>query len=156
MKHILTLFFFTFFLSAQAQQSVNVSGGNASGSNGNASYSVGQVVYATATGTNGSANQGVQQPFDISTLGTDDFPNISLAMSVYPNPTSASVSLKIDNFDLEHVSYVLADVQGKLISNGKITQTETPISLENTASGVYFLLISNNAKAMKTFKIIKQ
>lgn len=37
-----------------AQQSVNASGGNASGTGGNVSYSVGQIVYTTHTGINGS------------------------------------------------------------------------------------------------------
>lgn len=49
----------------QAQESVNATGGNASGSGGSASYSVGQVVYTTNTGTNGTVAQGVQQPFEI-------------------------------------------------------------------------------------------
>ncbi len=40
-----------------AQESVNATGGNASGSGGSASYSVGQVVYTTNTGTNGSVTQ---------------------------------------------------------------------------------------------------
>jgi len=52
----------------QAQESVNATGGNASGSGGSASYSVGQVAYQTHTGTNGSVSEGVQQPFEISVV----------------------------------------------------------------------------------------
>ena len=52
----------------QAQESVNATGGNASGSGGSASYSVGQVVYTNNTGTSGSVAQGVQQPFEISVV----------------------------------------------------------------------------------------
>ncbi|MGC8754863.1 MAG: hypothetical protein ACP5QJ_07625, partial [Thermosulfidibacteraceae bacterium] len=52
----------------QAQESVNATGGNASGNGGTVAYSVGQVVYTTNTGTNGSVAQGVQQPFEISVV----------------------------------------------------------------------------------------
>ena len=52
----------------QAQTSVNATGGDASGSGGSVSYSVGQVVYTTNTGTSGSVAQGVQQPYEISVV----------------------------------------------------------------------------------------
>jgi hypothetical protein len=39
-------------------------GGEATGSGGSVSYSVGQVVYTTNTGINGSVAQGVQQPYE--------------------------------------------------------------------------------------------
>ena len=46
----------------QAQESVNATGGDASGSGGSVSYSVGQITYQTHTGINGSVAEGVQQP----------------------------------------------------------------------------------------------
>ena len=71
-----------------AQESVNGSGGEATGTGGTASYSLGQVVYTTNTGTNGSVVQGVQQPYEISTtLGINET-SINLELSVYPNPTN--------------------------------------------------------------------
>ena len=53
----------TVFGTAQAQQSVNTTGGNASGSGGSVSYSVGQVVYTYHSSSSGQMNQGVQQVF---------------------------------------------------------------------------------------------
>ncbi len=41
----------------QVQESINASGGNASGNGGSASYSVGQITYQTHTGTAGSVAQ---------------------------------------------------------------------------------------------------
>jgi len=50
---VATLVIFAFSLSTvTAQESVNATGGNASGSGGSASHSVGQVVSTTNTGTN--------------------------------------------------------------------------------------------------------
>lgn len=49
----------------QAQVNMTASGGNATGSLGTVSYSVGQVVYTTNIGAPGSVTQGVQQPYEI-------------------------------------------------------------------------------------------
>ena len=64
---------------AQAQESANASGGDASGSGGTVAYSVGQVVYTTNTDASGTVSQGVQQPYEIFTLGIKETElNISL------------------------------------------------------------------------------
>ena len=52
-----------------AQESANVSGGEATGSGGTVSYTIGQVAYTNHTGTNGNINQGVQQPYEIYLVG---------------------------------------------------------------------------------------
>lgn len=139
-----------------AQTAIVASGGNATGSGGSSSYSVGQVVYTNAVGSNGSTNQGVQQPIEIFALGTNDFPEISLAMSVYPNPTTALVNLNIQNYNSENITYQLFDLNGRSIQNNKILQKETQISLENLSNAIYFLTVSDNNKSLKTFKIIKK
>ena len=75
MKHKKTITSIAFLLlglgGLQAQESPTATVGEATGTGGTASYSVGQVVYTTTTGTNGSVAQGVQQPFEISGLVPD-------------------------------------------------------------------------------------
>jgi Secretion system C-terminal sorting domain len=148
-----TVFFVVF--SASAQQATVTSGGDATGSNGSSSYSIGQVAYLNATGTNGSINQGVQQPFEIFTLGNDEFPEIQLTMSVYPNPTASIVTLTLQNYSLENVHFELFDLNGRLIQSQSITTSETQIAMEHLASAVYLLNVMEQNKVMKTFKIIK-
>jgi hypothetical protein len=132
------------------------SGGNASGTNGNVSYSIGQVVYTTNTGTTGSVSQGVQQPFEIQTvLGNENF-NINLQMTVYPNPTVNNLSLEVKNYNYENIHYQLFDLKGKLISNDKIVSETTTISMEQYPSSVYLLKVVDNNNEIKTFKIIKK
>ena len=145
---ILVLFFLLGMFSPklQAQQGIVASGGNAAGSGGTASFSVGQVAYTYASGSNGSVSQGVQQPFEIFTLGVDDFPTINLVMVAYPNPVTSLLNLKIENIATEDLEYQLYDIQGKLISNKKITQQETQIDMGNLASAIYFLNILDNSK----------
>jgi hypothetical protein len=139
-----------------AQQSVNASGGNGTGTGGSVSFTVGQIDYVSATGSNGSISQGVQQPFEIFTLGTNDYPTIQLQAIVYPNPTTENVNLSITNFSLENLEYDLYDVSGKLISHQKITANETQISMEILSAGNYFIAVNENSKNLKTFKIIKK
>jgi len=87
--------FFGIALQSSAQKNTVASGGNASGSGGSASYAVGQVVYTTNTGINGSVAQGVQQPYEISTTVGINETTIHLGMSVYPNPTTDYLQLKV-------------------------------------------------------------
>lgn len=141
--------------SVQAQQATLASGGIVSSVNGNITYSVGQIDYYTNSNPTGAISQGVQQPYEIFSLGTNDFPNISLKMLVYPNPTAALVNLKIENLSSNALEYHLFDMTGKQISSQKINQAETQIPLENLPSATYFLNVSDNNKIIKSFKIIK-
>lgn len=139
-----------------AQETVPASGGNATGSNGTVSYSVGQVAYTTNAGTNGSVAQGVQQPYEISVMTSIEQANIiSLAFIAYPNPTVENVKLNIGNYKTDNLIYQLFDVSGKLIQNTKIESTETIIKMENLDHAAYFLKVIDNNKEVKVFKIIK-
>lgn len=141
---------------AYSQESTLTSGGNATGTNGNVSYSVGQVVYTTNTGTNGSLAQGLQQPFEIQTvLGTDNF-NINLQLAVHPNPTTNWLQLEIKNIDFSELSYQLFDLNGRLILNEKITSETSSIQMEQLPEAIFLLKVLDNNKEVKTFKIIKK
>ena len=139
----------------QAQEAIPTTGGNASGSGGSVSYSVGQIVYTTDTGTNGSVAQGVQQPFEISVVGIDEAKGITLQCSVYPNPTMDFLILKVKNFSSSICNYQLYDLNGQLIKSQKLDKAETNIPMENLVAKTYFLKITEGNKEVKTFKIIK-
>ena len=138
-----------------AQQSAAVSGGQATGSGGTLSFSIGQVAYTSATGSGGTITQGVQQPFEIITLGTDNFSEITLIMSVFPNPTSSFVNLKVDNYNFENLAFYLMDISGKQLQTQKIDSSETQIQMENLPQAIYFLNVIDNNKQIKSFKINK-
>jgi hypothetical protein len=156
-KETFVLFLLVLGLFAQAQETIPASGGKASGSGGSASYSISQVAYSTQIGSNGSVAQGAQQPFEISvTLGLEEAKGITLRGTVYPNPASKSVTLNIENYDIENLSYLMFDLNGRIISNNKIRSNETYISMENLAVATYFIKIMNLNKELKIFKIIKK
>ena len=157
----------TFFLSTlTAQESLNASGGNATGSGGSASYSVGQLLYQTHTGTNGSVAEGVQQPYEISTVVGIEETAINLSLTAYPNPTADYLTLSLNEFEISNLSYQLYDVQGRLLQSKKITDNQTRIVMSNLVPSTYFIkvyavgrndrtgVIQGN-KEVKTFKIIK-
>lgn len=157
-KPILTLIFIIGFgyINIQAQEVISTSGGDASGSGGTSSFSVGQVTYTTNIGTDGSVAQGVQQPYEISIVTeVEEAKEISLSFSVYPNPTTNFLKLNIGNYTPENLNYQLYDASSKIIESKKVFTIETSIFMENTARGIYFLKIIENNKVVKTFKIIK-
>jgi hypothetical protein len=157
MNHKKTLTSIAFLLlglgGLQAQENPTAAGGEAIGTGGTSSYSVGQVVYTTATGTNGSVAQGVEQPYEISvTIGVTET-TISLELSVYPNPTTDYLTLKVDGF--ETLNFQLIDLQGRLIENKKVTANSTTISMEALPEAMYFLNVTKDNQIIKTFKIVK-
>jgi hypothetical protein len=154
---IAVLFSIALFLStASGQNAIPVSGGNATGSGGSASYSVGQVVYTTNVGTTGSVAQGVQQPYEISiVIGLEEAKEINLLVSAYPNPTKEFLNLKVENYNVENLSYQLFDIQGKLLESKKIESKETSIVTSNLVPATYFLRVIESNREIKTFKIVK-
>jgi hypothetical protein len=157
MKHKKTITSVVFVLlglgGLHAQENAVTTGGEATGAGGTASYSVGQVVYTTNTGTNGSVAQGVQQPYEISTTVGINETSINLELSVYPNPTTDYLTLKVE--DNTELNYQLYDSQGKIIENKKVTANSTTISMEALPKSIYFLNVTDNNQVVKTFKIIK-
>lgn len=94
---------------AQAQESVNASGGDATGSGGTVAYSIGQVVYTTNTGSNGSVAQGVQHAYEIFTVGIKETA-LNISLTIFPNPTTDNLTLQISDYNNEKLSFQLFDI----------------------------------------------
>jgi hypothetical protein len=146
---------FSFNLESQTVHGVlSVSGGDASGTGGSIGYSVGQIVYTTNTGTSGSIAQGIEQAYEIYSVGINDS-KLTISLSIFPNPTSDFLTLKIQDYLNENLRFQLVDENGKLISNDQITALETQIEMRALARASYFLNILKNNEIMQSFKIIK-
>lgn len=139
-----------------SQHSANSSGGTISGSGGKIDYSVGQVFQSFKSSANFSISEGVHQPFEISTLGASETEEINLEIMVYPNPTIADITLKIGKISFDHINYSLYDQSGKLFFTKEIKSDKSLITMSPLNSGVYILVVSENSKILKTFKIIKK
>jgi len=140
----------------RAQETIPVTGSNATGIGGSVSYTVGQVFYETAAGTGGSAAQGVQQPYEIYVVtGLKASGDINLVFTAYPNPTPGILTLKIENFTKNNLSYHLYTPEGRLIESRNIIASETAITMNGLVPGDYLLKISDKKKDLKIFKIVK-
>lgn len=137
----------------QAQENVASAGGNATGSNGTSSYTVGQVAYTTATGTDGSVSQGVQQAYEITMISGVEETNINLEMKVYPNPVTNYLTLTVG--DTDDLDYQLSDMNGNVLESNIVKSNSTTIKMEELSTATYFLKVMSNNQVIKTFKIIK-
>ena len=144
-------------LATLAQSTIPATGGNAEGSGGTVSYTVGQVFYMFNTAGNGSEAQGVQQAYEISVASAiEDADAITLEIMVYPNPVSDLLKLKVGSYETNNLSFKLYNSNGIILENRQIEGNKTDIVMRNLAPGVYLLKVTNNRQELKTFKIIKK
>jgi len=146
-----------FITNSYSQENIVVSGGSATGAGGTSNYSIGQIVYTSVPGSDAYILQGVQQPYEIITLGTDEFTEINLLINAFPNPAIDILNLVIVNDKWQDLFCALSDITGKAVSKKiKIVSQETSVSMQGLNQGIYLLTVNNNNKIIKTFKIIKK
>lgn len=75
-------------------------------------------------------------------------------ISVYPNPATNSITIKISGNKTTEMDYIIRDVLGRKILENKIN-TEEVISIENWNKGMYFIEVRDEA-SITLRKIIKQ
>jgi hypothetical protein len=144
-------------LNIQAQNAISATGGNATGSGGSVSYTVGQAAYTYLSGSNGNVTQGVQQPYEVSVVtAIENTSMINLECIVYPNPTGGVTKLILESFNNEEMKYQLFDLNGVILLDKKVESRETEISMENLPSSMYFLRVIKNHAEVKIFKIVKR
>jgi len=161
MKHFCKLLIafclFGYGSAIQAQNSIPVTGGTATGAGGTVSYTIGQVVYTPISGAAGNVLQGVQVPYEISVItGIEKAADITLEMSVYPNPANSYVILRVEKYNTTNLKFRLYDMSGMLIQENKVEGDETQVHLGNILPGTYLLKVTDRNKEIKIFKIIKK
>lgn len=139
----------------QAQQAVVPAGGNASGSSGSVSYTVGQVFYQTKEGPSAYATEGVQQPFEIFNLTSVEDIEHSPGISIFPNPTSDYLIIELDESVNRSMNYAVFDVSGKQVDNQLLSGIRTAIPTADLSSGTYFIAIFREGEKINTFKVVK-
>lgn len=145
---------FLFTGLAQAQQSTNAGGGDATGSGGTIAFSIGQVVFTSNTSGAGSVAQGVQHAFEIYTVGIKNTA-LNISLIAYPNPVTINLTLQISDYSDEKLTYQLHDMHGKLLSEGQIISQQTQINMYSLAAASYFLTVLSDGQKVKTFQVIK-
>lgn len=156
-KIAITLSLSILSIFAIAQSAIVPVGGTATGAGGSVTYTVGQIAVQRVEGGNKYVIEGVQQPYEIQTVGVNEYPGITLQALVYPNPTHNSIQLSIINFDIPSygLKAQLYDANGKLLQIIIVSDNLTAIDLEEYAAGTYQLRVMNEKRLLKTFKIVK-
>lgn len=135
-------------ISSFAQQSANAAGGEATGSNGTLSYTVGQVDYINFSSPEISINLGVQQPY---TVIADEG---EFQILVYPNPTPNQIKIKIIKPGTDEIQVTIYTILGQELLTRVLAEGETVISLSPYSAATYILQL-RLGETIKTYKIIK-
>lgn len=112
------------------------------------SHTVGNLIASTNTNTGFSMFQGYQQ----TSTGTSAVSNISkTALKIWPNPATNILQIKWEE-NQTNTFYEITDATGKVVLKG--TVQDSRISIENIASGNYFLRLQFNGEEVRS-KFIK-
>lgn len=156
-KIVLSFVLLPLAFSVMAQSDFVPVGGTATGSAGTVTYTVGQVAVQSAGNGDKSVLEGVQQPYEIQTVGVDEYPGITLQAIVYPNPTQHSVQLRISNYEIPDngLKAQLYDANGKLLEIYTIYDLLTQFDLSRFPTATYQLRVMDGKRMMKTFRVVK-
>ncbi len=138
----------------RAQNAMVPLGGEATGSGGSVSYTLGQVADEVQSGVGGLVQEGVQQPYvDASTITAtqEDFGEVS----VYPTVTADHVMILLSKVPSQRSSVTLFDAQGRPVLQHAIVGVRTELSLALFANGVYQLILYDEAAVPRAFTLIK-
>lgn len=143
-----------------AQYAIVPAGGDVQNANGSVSYTVGQVATQTSANSNGSISvaEGVQQPYEIQTVGVDNYPQIALNAMVFPNPTENLAQLQLNGFEIpaDGLQATLYDGKGKLLQSLSVTDDLTTFQIGQYATGTYYLELRDKKQVLKTFKVVRK
>ena len=161
MKKTILLFAILWFMpvcrNLKAQQAQVSAGGDAAGSNGKASYTVGQLTYTTLSSTSGTVIQGIQVSYEITEVNPSKLEEkIEIGLKAYPNPVIDNLILSVENSDQYQYRATLYDVQGRILKTLLIVDSKTNIEMNDLASALYFLKVESDNKEIKTYQIIKK
>lgn len=127
-------------------------------------WSIGECITTSHNAGAYIITQGFHQN-SYTITAVNELPDIGIIITVYPNPTSDILWLKIypsrksDKTEkTESVSrhYSLTNINGKVMQNKKVLNETEQIDFSNYSAGVYLLLIKQENKIIKSFKIHKK
>lgn len=160
MKNRVFLISILFMMTAGvfAQSAIVPVGGDAQSNGGSVSYTVGQVVVQTSSNGTISVAEGVQQPYEIMTVGVDDYPQIVLNAVVYPNPTENIAQLQLNGFEIPVGGFraIIYDGNGKMLQSLNVTDDITSFQIGQYATGTYYLELRDGKRLLKTFKVVRK
>lgn len=134
-------------------QTINSGYGQATNSAFTINYSLGQLLVSEMSNSQIFINQGVNKVLKNEITLSNSQLELSSDIAVYPNPVEKVFHILLKNTDV-YKEYQIFNGLGKVVSQGKITNTQTDVSTEILHSGIYYLKLKSN-QTSKTLKLIK-
>jgi len=151
---ILLIVIISFYASGQTTTGITA-GGEAIGSDGTLSYSVGQVFYLPINDTDAnSVIAGVQQAYEISEV-SGVAQNVKIKVLIFPNPSSHLLTIDFGEENIKNLQLKFYDSNGKLLLNKQELSRTATINMEIYTRGTYYLTVIKNNQNLRTYKIIK-
>jgi len=137
-----------------AQQTTTAAGGNGSGPGGSISYSVGEIGYTATSGAMISLTAGVQQPYAVQSVGLTK-PEHQYLLEVYPNPTSADLTLSIPDYQGQPILCQVMDALGHVVTSKTVEGPLTRLATGQLPASIYYVQVLQNERTVQSFRIIK-
>lgn len=145
-------------ITAQAQTTIERSViGSAGFATPTLSFTVGEVITNTATAGSIVLTQGFQQPDTILSVGINTQPETTIAIQLYPNPTSGNLNLKFAHASGAY-TITVRNVLGQecMALPILLAPTLTTIDVSGLSAGMYYVRIDdgqNHGNIIKFQKI---
>lgn len=155
------LVFAAFSANAQLKQSDIVSAGGGYAEKGTISLSstIGEPAGGTFTSGTLTMVLGFQQAFDIKGTGVlekEAKDGLDVSVSIYPNPVSDFVNVKLSNAVEEKLNVLILNNMGAVLKSVDFdNETEVNIDVADMPKGVYLVRVIAGSTMIKTQKIIK-
>ncbi len=152
MKNLLTLLtiIISFSLSAQSivRSNINAVGGVYNNGSLVLSQSIGQSANTKVFKNQGYLRQGFQQS------SPRHFSTEEIEIGLFPNPNDGQFSFTLQG-GINGLSFSILDVQGRHVKNSTpIQNSQTQVTVQNFAAGVYILSIQNQKGIVQQEKFI--
>jgi hypothetical protein len=139
-----------FSIGANGQTTVLPTGGEINSTSGTISYSIGEIYY-TSKGFDYTISEGVQHIFNINTPLLQS----KIQLIPYPNPTNNLLYFKVENNNYINLSYILYDLNGRVMRKGFIINPYSYISLKDLPAQTYMLKCFRGKYEENIFEIFK-
>jgi hypothetical protein len=138
-----------------AQQVMGSAGSTFSNVSGSISFTIGEGIAQTLTKGGKTLTQGFHQA-TISVSILSEISNSDFSISVFPNPASDEVTIKMNQEKVSGLQYMLFDINGRILIEKHLHAAETKIPVNNFSEGIYVIKVLDGKKELKVFKIIKK
>jgi hypothetical protein len=93
----------------------------------------------------------------VKSLGIDEKSSDLVQVNVYPNPAVSELTVAVDPRLVSLNGVIeLYSIEGRLISQQRVSSTNTPIDISNLPSGIYYVKVSGNNVSSDFRKFVKQ